>query len=238
MRIRCAILILSLAVPVVSCRAEPNAVPSWSQITIQVPVGYRQAVVALLPGARILEKRESAPASVDSPAIDLIASFTPPAAKGYYERGSWLFDRVRLMRRLTGDEANAPDSLLSWIVCGDFEEGAPRFGLAPGIAERLGEAHPLVAAFLEHGRRLHGEATIEDLLAGRMDAAFLDGATFAALHRREHPGRDLLVETVLAEGTRELRLYATRNRMDLGPAVEILMKGRPQMEALGYDPAR
>jgi hypothetical protein len=238
MRTCFAILILSLTVPVVSCRAEPSVAPSWSQVTIEVPVGYRQAVAALLPGARILEKHESSVETADSPAIDLIASFTPLTAKGYYDRGAWLFDRVRLVRRLAGDEADAPDSLLAWIVRGDFEEGTPRFGLAPGIAERLGEAHPLAAAFIEHGRRLHGEATIEDLLAGRIDAAFLDGAAFAALHRREHPGRDLLVETVLDEGTRELRLYATRNRMDLGPAVEILMSNRAVLESLGYAPAR
>lgn len=230
-------IMLLLGLPVVACRAESDRSARWPHLTIQVPVGYRSAAAAILPGARILERNESAAAAADSPAIDLIASFAPPEAEGHSDRGVWLIDRIRLVRRLTGGEAEELKMIEAWIDGAAFAEGEPRFGLAPGLEQRLDGARPPLAIFVARGRRHYGDAVVEDLLAGRLDAAFLDGAAYATLSRRQHAGRDLLFATVLDEGGRELRLYAARDRRDLGPAVERLVKGRAALESMGYDPA-
>ncbi len=216
-----------------------------------VPRGWRWAVLAVLPDARVLEY-DPAPAAADTP---LLVAWWSEAAlpPGYDDAGPWLRDSVWLAWRTDlgpTDEATDVEDPWTFLATVGGEDGPGRLAATPDMVQRLGLAvlpHPDSAAppslsssasALELVmRRVHADDAAEALARGQCEAAWLDGPARARWQLVGNRWIDRVRLRPVAGTTRELRLAIRRGDPTALASARMLQAAQPLLKGLGYEPA-
>lgn len=267
MRANPLLILLCLAAPI-ACGAEaPRAGgprPAENAPVVSVPVGWRWAVLAVLPEARVLEHGDggfagerSTPSDLpsDGSIPDLIASWaTESIPAGFEPAGPWLQDRLWLAWRddlgPSHEEADVTDPWTYLPKIGG-DDGPGRIAVTARVARRLGlpplplpdsagpAAAPTAAGALDLVlRRVPVEDAAEALATDRAEVAWFDGAARARWPLIAGRRIDRVRLKAIGEGERTLALSTRAGNPAAAAAARRLREAREILENLGYDPAR